>query len=196
MRERELPLSSKIRVLIPRTSSNGYASLMKGEKSVMAKQTLPADVREAGLRTVASILYLAASPDEADGLSDLEYSQLKEKGPAFFETYGLVQRVLPSEVQLPEGFAQHFVRDVLPDLERVRSDASSRNQFRSEVRDTLNSPSKMDRLYTPGGDSFSAMLERAAEHTPNTHGLGNPTPASFPAFGIEEDTSPRIPVAS
>jgi hypothetical protein len=131
----------------------------------MAKQQLPTNVREAGLRTVGAILYLAASPDEADGLSDIEFLELKSRGPEFFKTYQLVQRVLPEGVQLPPGFAEHFTRDVLPDLERVRNDPGARNQFRSEVRDALSSPGKLDKLYTPGGDTFSDMLHRAAEQS-------------------------------
>jgi hypothetical protein len=138
----------------------------------MAKrQELPRDVREAGLRTVGAILFLAASKKEADGLSDLEYELLRSNGPAFFETYGLVQRVLPQDVQLPAGFAEHFTRDVLPDLDRVRNCDACRNQFRSEVQDTLSSPNKLDKLYEPGGDTYSDMLHRAAELSVATNAL-------------------------
>lgn len=148
----------------------------------MAKQELPRSVREAGLRTVAAILFLAASKQAADGLSDLEFLQLKEAGPRFFELYGLTQRVLPQEIQLPPGFAEHFSRDVLPDLERVRDDPSAQRQFRSEIRDVLSSNAKLDKLYTPGGDTFSDMLHRAA--TQGEARLGTPSEETQAATSV------------
>jgi hypothetical protein len=126
---------------------------------------LPADIRRAGLAAVAGVIYLAVSPDEADGLSDLELQGLKQHGPAWVQLTELLGRVLPEGVRLPNGFTEHFTRDVLPAIDVVRSNAGARNQVRSEIRDCIGSRSCIDSLYTPGGRTFTDILERASAGT-------------------------------
>jgi hypothetical protein len=122
---------------------------------------LPADIRRAGLQAVAGVIYLAVSP-EADGLSDLELQELKQHGPAWIQLTELLGRVLPEGVRLPNGFTEHFTRDVLPAIDVVRSNVGARNQVRSEIRDCVGSRQCVDSLYTPGGRTFTDILERAA----------------------------------
>lgn len=146
------------------------------------KQELPENVRVAGLTVVGDIIYLAISPDIADGLSDAEFESLKELGPAFFELYMLTDRLgaMPEGAKLPPGFAEHFKNDVLPNIEKVRNDPSAREQVRSEIRDTLKSPAKLDRLYREGGDTYSDMLARAVsseEDKQELTGVLTPMPA-------------------
>jgi len=128
----------------------------------MADQ-IPEGIRDVGLAGVGAVIYLALSPDIVDGLSDEEFKVLKENGPAFFELTEALGRtgVIPEGYRLPTGFAKHFEKDVLPDIEEARENAGARNQARSEIRDVLKSPGKLSQLYRKGGETYSDILARS-----------------------------------
>jgi hypothetical protein len=133
---------------------------------------IPEPIRDIALAGVGGVLYIAASPDIADGLSDAEFQVLKSVGPAYFEIGEKFGRVggSTSGFTLPPGFAKHFKEDVLPDLEKVRSDPGARAEFRSSLRDILGSPDQLSRLYREGGRTYSEELHKAAAGTTNTRG--------------------------
>lgn len=119
----------------------------------MDEFTLPEGVR-AMLPMVGESLILAISPDKADGLSDAELALFRAAGPKLFE-------VLEGKA-LPHGFSVHFKDEVIRDISKVRDDPAVRDSVRSELLAVLRDPEKMKSLYTPGGDTFSDILNRGA----------------------------------
>lgn len=124
---------------------------------------IPDQLRDAALASVGAVLYVAASPDIADGLSNEEFKVLKEQGPAFFQLMELLDRggVIPEGYRLPEGFSSHFEHDVIPDLEAVRKNPEARSLFRGEVAKILGSETKRHDLYREGGQTYSEELQQA-----------------------------------
>jgi len=125
---------------------------------------IPEAARNAALAAVGSALYLAASPDMVDGLSDAEFKVLKNLGVPYFD---IMEKVairgpgIPEGYGLPTGFAKHYGEEVIPDLEKVRASPHAREAFRREVRAILGDQSKLDKLYRPGGTTFSEELRKA-----------------------------------
>jgi len=112
---------------------------------------------------VGGVLYLAASPDEFDGLSEKEFEALRTYGPAVFGVYEQLGKVgLPQNFQLPEGFADHFSKEVLSDVEIIRQDPAKREEFRREVRAVLANPSNVKNLYRSGGTTWSDIASQVA----------------------------------
>lgn len=128
---------------------------------------IPEASRNAALAAVGSALYLAASPDMVDGLSDAEFNVMKEAGVPYFEIMEKVAQRgpgVPEGYGLPKGFAQHYRDDVIPALEKVRANPQSREYFRKEVRGILGSQQRLQNLYRRGGQTYSEELEKAAKH--------------------------------
>lgn len=126
---------------------------------------IPEAARNAALAAVGSALYLAASPDMVDGLSDSEFKVMKDVGVPYFdimEKVSLRGPGVPAGYGLPKGFAQHYRDDVIPALEKVRANPHAREYFRKEVRAILGSQSRLNNLYRPGGQTFSEELIKAA----------------------------------
>jgi len=132
---------------------------------------LPEELRDAGLAGVGAVLYLAASPDIVDGLSDAEFQIMKTLGPAYFEIGEKLNRVgSDSGFALPPGFAEHFRADVIPDLEKVRSSPAAREEFRSSLRDILGHKQELAQLYRDGGRTYSEELHKAAARAEHQSG--------------------------
>lgn len=120
-------------------------------------------LRDQTLVGVGGVLYLAASPDEYDGLSEAEFQQLKKNGPAVFQVYEQLGKVgLPENFRLPEGFANHFANEVLNDVEIIRQDPAKREEFRREIRAVFNNPSHVKKLYRQGGTTWSDIASQVA----------------------------------
>lgn len=112
---------------------------------------------------VGATLYLAASPDEMDGLSDAEFLALREHAPQAFGIMELLGRVgAPENMRLPAGFSDHFAKEVLPDLTIIRSDPEKRAEFREALREVLNDKSRIGKLYRKDGDTYSDIATRIA----------------------------------
>jgi len=123
-------------------------------------------VRDAALASVGEMLYQAASPDVLDGLSNAEFAILNRAGPDFFRLWEYGERAgVPG---LPAGFAEHYKRDVLPDLRIIRNDPELRQEYRRELRQLLEDPNRVANLYRKGGDTYSDMLAQVA-HGPRTN---------------------------
>jgi hypothetical protein len=121
-------------------------------------------LRDEVLASVGMILYLAASPDEYDGLSDRDFQSLKDHGPGVFSLYEKLGKLGVAEnFRLPDGFSEHFRDEVVPDLEIIRSDPAKREAFRREVRAILHDPAKVKSLYREGGITYSEILSKIAE---------------------------------
>jgi len=134
-------------------------ALQPGEVDYLDKVPL----RDQTLVGVGGVLYLAASPDEFDGLSEKEFDALKTYGPAVFGVYEQLGKVgLPQNFQLPEGFANHFSKEVLSDVEIIRQDPAKREEFRREVRAVLANPSNVKNLYRGGGTTWSDIASQVA----------------------------------
>lgn len=120
-------------------------------------------LRDQTLAGVGGVLYLAASPDIYDGLSEAEFQKLKTDGPAVFQVYEQLGKVgLPESFRLPEGFAEHFTKEVLADMEIIRADPAKRAEFRREVREVLMSRSHTKNLYRGSGTTWSDIASQVA----------------------------------
>jgi len=111
------------------------------------------EVRER-LELIGELIIFGVSPDKADGLSDAEMRLLEQHGPGF--------SALLEGRGLPPGFAAHLMKDVIPDMQKVRDDPAAREEVRLTIARYLNDPRKLDSLYRPGGDTYSDILNRAA----------------------------------
>lgn len=127
--------------------------------------SIPDEVRNM-LPYVGGSIILGISPDKADGLSDIELRELERLGPGFFS-------ILEGR-QLPHGFAEHFRDEVLRDMRAIRNDPAAREMVRKEIQRILADPELRDRLYRPGGITFSDILEKGAARA---HGGFFRTPA-------------------
>lgn len=134
------------------------------EKGDLMTTEIPESVRDVSLAGVGALLYTAASPDIYDGFSDEEFEQLKLYGPSVFRLYELVARTpaIPENLRFPEGFANHFEREVVVDLEIIRRDADKRDEFRAAMRELLSDKSQVKHLYQNGGTTYSKILSRVA----------------------------------
>lgn len=147
-------------------------------------EKIPEGVKDVSLAGVGALLYLAASPDIADGFSDEEFKLLKENGPAVFQLYELMGRsgLIPKNLQLPAGFGKHFGDEVIPDLETIRKNPHMQEEFRASMRGIFAKPGKLKNLYTSKGTTYSDELSKVAgsnrkgrfyekSTTPETHSL-------------------------
>jgi len=143
---------------------------------------IPEDVAEAirggGLGLLGGLIYEAISPDLVDGLSDVEFQVAKDALP---KVLPLLERrqgsAIPRQFQLPSGFAAHYSRDVLPDLERIRNDAVLRERTRGDLAQVFNSEGEIKALYRPGGQTYSGILQTRTSGTGNLH-VGESGPIS------------------
>lgn len=120
-------------------------------------------LRDEILTSVGAALYLAASPDLYDGLSETEFAAMRDAGPAVFSIYEKLGRVgLPESYRLPDGFADHFSKEVLSDVAIIRGDAAKQLLFRTELRAILTDPNQVKKLYTKEGTTFSDVASRIA----------------------------------
>lgn len=148
------------------------------------------DVRER-LELVGELIIFGISPDKADGLSNAEMRLLEMHGPGF--------SALLEGRGLPRGFAAHLMKDVIPDMQKVRDDPVAREEVRLTIARYLSDPRKMDTLYRPGGDTYSDILNRAANGTgmfrETSHhgsgGAGNALPVVDNVMPIGFERAPR-----
>lgn len=141
------------------TEVEGSSTLASEQKEFLKDVPL----RDQTMVSVGGILYVAASPDVYDGLSEKEFEILSKEGGDVFALYELLGRVgLPDNFKLPEGFGKHFANDVIPDLRVIRSDPAKRDEFRREISSLLHNRSEVGRLYTDGGKTYSEILSRVA----------------------------------
>jgi len=142
-----------------------------GEVSVGTIEVQPMEVsfledvplRDETLAGVGSMLYLAASPDMFDGLSDAEFTAFENEGVVMFEVLEKLERVgAPENLRLPSGFAEHFKNEVLQDLKIIREDPKKRDEFRKEIKSVLMNKSVVRGLYMPGGTTYSDIATQVA----------------------------------
>lgn len=137
------------------------------------------------LTAVGLALILAASPDEYDGISDLEFHMLEKLGGGF-GVYELLGRLgVPDSFRLPEGFANHFSNEVIPDLRIIRGDPEMIKVFREELKYVLSNPEVRASLYRRGGTTYSDI----ATHVARTFREGKfyAKDFSLPTSGVESN---------
>jgi len=143
-------------------SSNELSQLGE-ERGSMTDYLDKVPLRDNIFAGVGSALYLAASPDEFDGLSDAEYELFRTRGVDAFNVFEKLGRVgAPESLRLPEGFTQHFKDEVLADLEIIRKDPAKREEYRAAIRGILDNPSQLNQLYRGGGLTYSGLTSRIA----------------------------------
>lgn len=121
-------------------------------------------LRDQAMVTVGKLLMLAASPDTMDGLSDMEYRNMKQGVPGVFMAWELISRIDErSNLSLPPGFTAHFFKEVLPDIEIIRNNPEKRVAFRAAISSILNNPSELNNLYDDKGTTFSDVATIIAE---------------------------------
>lgn len=119
--------------------------------------------RDSGLGLVGALIYGAISPDLVDGWSDAEFALAKEVIPQILPLFENKEgSYVPIGLRLPSGFSEHYTRDVIPDMERVRSDPGEREWVRAGLLTILSRESEMSKLYRPGGATYSGLLATAA----------------------------------
>jgi hypothetical protein len=126
----------------------------------MANELSP-DVRDRGLEAIGGAIITGLSPDLYDGLSEAEFRAMEKHAPEFFESW------IGRHVGLPKGFDAHYRDDVLPDMRMIRGNALARDGARQELRDLLAEPERVKNLYKPGGETFSAILDKWADRVIN-----------------------------
>jgi hypothetical protein len=120
-------------------------------------------LRDEAMVSIGGAMYLAASPDEFDGLSESEWNVFTQNGPEAFRVLELLGRLgVPENMRLPEGFADHFRDEVLPDLYIIRQSPELREQFRKEMRNVLGNRQAVKNLYRGGGTTFSQIASDVA----------------------------------
>jgi len=118
-------------------------------------------LRDEVLAAVGASLYLAASPDSFDGLSDAEFRLFQGSVSDFFSVLEKGGRVgVPENMRLPEGFANHFKNEVVPGLEIIRNDPAMRDAFRAEIKEILSHRNQVRELYRDGGKTYSDIIQR------------------------------------
>lgn len=119
------------------------------------KSHLNMHVRDRALAVVGKILYIAASPDKLDGLSDAEFEALRQAGPDVFSILEKGRLSINDELGLPKGFSAHFKDEVLEDLRIIREDPQKRELFRAAIDEVLRDGAILNDLYTPRGTTYS-----------------------------------------
>lgn len=131
-----------------------------GSHPILQSKAFGPSVRDEAMATIGAALYMAVSPDAFDGASDAEFELMEKYGLGFFSV--LERFSGPGGLKLPEGFAKHFVNEVVPDLRIIRSDPEKRTAFRAAIDEVLRTPSMLNNLYTHRGTTYSDIASVVA----------------------------------
>jgi hypothetical protein len=139
------------------------ANVPPAEKSQAPVGLSDLDLRDEALIGVGASLYLAASRQEFDGLSDAEFDIFRNQGVEGFRVLELIGKLgVPENMRLPTGFTEHFKNEVLPDLQIIREDPEKAARFREELSKVLHDRGSIKSLYREGGITYSQILTDVA----------------------------------